>query len=104
MDFNVTYAWSDEKIDTWKGRVTYLTANQSLYEFYIQSRSGFLVLIGKHSSGYFACLPDFQAGCYLSSLNDLSYNRERLISALNNPVDGVTVAKALKALADVVKF
>jgi hypothetical protein len=101
FNFQCSYQWSDGEVDSWNGRVMDLKSYQSLYEFYIQSRSGILVLAGKYAHGYFACLPDFQAGCYLSSFNDLSYNREKLITAMNNPVDGATVAGALKALADI---
>jgi hypothetical protein len=49
-------------------------------------------------------MPDFQAGCHLSCLNDFFFNREKLIAALNNPVDGTTVACALKKLSDILVF
>jgi hypothetical protein len=53
-----------------------------------------MVLFGKSSRGYFACMPDFDAGCHLANLNDLFWNTERLAKAIG-VVDGVTVASAL---------
>ena len=47
--------------------------------------------------GYFACMPDFDAGCHLVSLNDVFWNTERLTKVLGI-VDGVTVAYALLLL------
>jgi hypothetical protein len=99
LDFQCSYHWDDGEIDSWNGQVLNLKSHQLLHEFYIQSRSGILVLAGQYAHGYFACLPDFQAGCYLSSFDDLFYNQERLSAVLNNPVDGATVAYALKALS-----
>lgn len=100
LDFQCSYHWDDGEIDFWNGQVLNLKSYQSLHEFYIQSRSGILVLAGRYSNGYFACLPDSKAGCYLSDFDDLFYNQERLAVALNNPVDSATVAYALKALSD----
>ena len=53
-----------------------------------------MVIFGKTSRGYFACIPDFDAGCHLANLNDVFWNAERLTTALGI-VDGVTVAYAL---------
>jgi hypothetical protein len=66
--------------------------------------SSIRVLVGKFSSGLFACIPDFKVGCCLGSLNDLFYNRERLIQVMDNVVDGATVAYALKALSGSLSF
>jgi hypothetical protein len=64
------------------------------YEFMIQSRSSIMVIFGKTSRGYFACMPDFNVGCHLVNLNDTFWNTERL-TAIIGTVDGVTVAHAL---------
>jgi hypothetical protein len=56
-----------------------------------------MVVFGKSSQRYFACIPDFDAGCHLANLNDIFWNTERLTAALNI-VDGVTVATALEHL------
>jgi len=36
----------------------------SYYEMQIESLSGIKVIFGKTSYGNFACIPDFNAGCY----------------------------------------
>lgn len=69
------------------------------YEFLIQSRSSIMVVFGKTSRGYFACMPDFNVGCHLVNLNDVFWNTEKLTQVLGT-VDGVTVATALVTLAN----
>jgi hypothetical protein len=49
-------------------------------------------------------MPDFHTGCYIISLNYLFYNNEKLIYAMNNPIDDTTVAYALKAVNDTIKI
>ena len=65
----------------------------------IESRSGITVLFGKTSLGRFACMPDFKSGCHLAKLNNESYNTEKLYHVMN-PIDAITVAKALKIFAE----
>ena len=48
--------------------------------------------------GRASCIPDVDAGCPLSRLSDIFWNRERL-SAHMNEADAVTVAHALRALS-----
>jgi hypothetical protein len=71
----------------------------SHYEFLIQSRSSIMVIFGKTSRGYFACMPDFNVGCHLVDLNDKFWNAEILTNVLG-VADGVTVATALISLAN----
>jgi hypothetical protein len=104
IQFHCSYCWDDGSNDVWSGTVDQIIDFGSHYEVFILSRSSLRVLIGKSSSGLFACLPDFSAGCHLSILKDTFYNSERLIRALDNVVDGKTVACALKALESVLKF
>lgn len=104
IKFRCTYQWNEYEKDDWDGSVNKIVHYGSHYEVFITSRSSLRVLIGKSSSGLFACLPDFFVGCHLSTLNDTFYNREKLIHALDNPVDGTTVAYALNAMASVLEF
>lgn len=83
------------KLEKWPGRIEWFKNFGSHYQMRIESRSGITVLFGKTSFGNFACMPDFEVGCHLASLDDEFYNIERLVSALN-PVDGITVARTLK--------
>lgn len=104
IHFRCSYHWDEDERDDWDGFIKGITSFGNHYEVFITSRSSIRVLIGKTTSGLFACLPDYQAGCYLSTLDDTFYNSERLIYAMENPVDGTTVACALKALAKVLDF
>lgn len=88
-----------KKIESWFGMITSLTKFGSHYEFKIESRSGFIVVIGRTNYGNFACIPDYDIGCHLSTLNDLFWNSERL-SSIMNEVDAITVAHALKAVTE----
>lgn len=88
-----------KKTENWSGLITGLTRFGSHYEFKIESRSGFIVVIGKTSYGNFACIPDYDVGCHLAALKDLFWNSERICSIMNK-VDGITVAHALKAIAE----
>ena len=79
---------------SWIGCITMFKDYGTHYEFKIQSRSNIMVIFGKTSRGYFACIPDLNAGCHLSNLNDAFWNTQRL-SAVLDKVDSVTVASAL---------
>lgn len=83
---------------SWIGSITMLKNYGTHYEFMIQSRSSIMVIFGKTSLGYFACMPDFNVGCHLVSLNDTFWNTEKLVEVLG-VADGVTVASALLFLA-----
>ncbi len=86
------------KIENWSGMITNLTNFGSHYELKLESRSGFIVVIGKTNYGNFACIPDYDVGCHLSTLKDLFWNSERLCEIMNK-VDALTVAHALQAAA-----
>ena len=85
------------QIERWNGCIKRLINYGSHYEIFIESRSSILVLFGKSSSGGFACIPDFQAGCYLTNINNKFWNTEKLTAVLGK-VDGITVASALHKL------
>lgn len=104
IQFRCSYHWDPDERDDWDGVINHITPFGGLYEVSITSRSSLRVLVGKCTLGLFACLPDYQAGCHLSALDDTFYNSEKLIYAMENPVDGTTVACALKALAKVLVF
>lgn len=79
---------------SWIGAISKFENHGTHYEFLIQSRSSIMVVFGKTSRGYFACMPDFDVGCHLANLNDVFWNTERLTKVLG-VVDGVTVSYAL---------
>jgi len=90
---------TDKKTENWPGMITNLTKFGSHYELKIESRSGFIIVIGKTNYGNFVCIPDYDVGCHLSNLKDLFWNSERLRGIMNK-IDAITVAHALKAVAE----
>jgi hypothetical protein len=86
------------KNKSWLGSITMFQNYGTHFEFMIQSRSSIMVVFGKTSRGYFACIPDFNVGCHLVNLNDVFWNTEKLTKVLG-VADGVTVASALLFLA-----
>lgn len=99
MDFQCINKTKTKK-EIWQGRITSLINYGGHIELRIESRSGILILVGKTSQGIFACMPDYNAGCYLANLKDIFYSTEKLTYAMKNKVDGITVAYALAAIAD----
>ncbi len=67
-----------KRMEKWAGRITAIKSYGSHIELRIESRSSILVLIGQTTSGHFACMPDFGAGCYLADLKDIFWNTEKL--------------------------
>jgi hypothetical protein len=92
-----------DRNESWTGKITKLVNYGSHYEIRIESRTGITVLIGICEQGNFDSIPDWNAGCYLSSLKDSFWNKERLCDALGL-VDGITVTSALYSLADYIKL
>lgn len=104
MYFTCYHQWENGKKESWTGKIAQIYSYGSHYEIILISRSSIRVLVGKTCLGFFACAPDFRAGCHLSSLDNIFYNREKLLSAMDNDIDASTVAFALKHLATTLKF
>ncbi len=82
------------ELEKWSGNIKKFINYGSHYEIFIESRSSILILLGRSSSGGFACMPDFQSGCHIVDLDDVFWNTEKLTAVLG-AVDGITVATAL---------
>lgn len=92
-----------KRTEHWSGKIQSLKKiSDKLYEISIVSRSSIKIVIGKASFGYFACAPDFRAGCHLVKYSDLFWNKESLIQALGK-VDGATAAHAIEAVAKILE-
>lgn len=89
--------------ESWYGSISMFKKYGTHYEFLIQSRSSIMVMFGKTSRGYFACMPDFNIGCHLVNLNDVFWNTETLSRVLG-PADGITVANALIFLSNELQY
>ncbi|OEG63514.1 hypothetical protein C8C76_1701 [Halanaerobium saccharolyticum] len=92
MTFNCYY-----QKEKWPGRIVQFKDYGSYIEIRVESLSSITVIFGKTSLGFFACMPDYEAGCHLIEPENEVYNREKLISVMN-PIDGTTVARALYVL------
>jgi hypothetical protein len=84
--------------EEWDGFVKRLHNHGSHYEIHIESRSGFIFIVGKYINGAFISIPAFRVGCDLASYSDYFWNNEHL-ARLMNPVDAATVAEALRTLS-----
>ncbi|MDQ2087950.1 hypothetical protein RBH29_16090 [Herbivorax sp. ANBcel31] len=96
MNFECTMK-KGKSVERWFGTITKIQNWGSHYEINILSRSSIMVLFGETSRGYYACMPDFKAGCHLVNFRDLFWNTEALTEVLRK-VDGITVATALYTL------
>jgi len=85
------------KQEEWSGSVKRITNHGSHYEIQIESRSGFLILIGTYNYGSFISIPAFGVGCDLAGYDDYFWNNEQLSSRMNR-VDAATVAEALRSM------
>lgn len=107
FSFKCSNKWENGKSDEWIGTITKWKVIANYLEILINSRSSLYVICGKGDRGYWACIPDYMAGCNLSmSLSDTFYNIEKLFAATKNKIDAITIAEVLKLLAsaDVLKF
>jgi len=102
ITFNCIAGSGTKLEETWLGSISYLNHFGSHYEMLIHSRSLIYVLFGKSKHGYFACFPDWQAGCHLVDFKDLFWNTESLSQVIGD-IDGITVAKALYSISDLIE-
>jgi hypothetical protein len=86
------------KYEEWDGYVKHILNHGSHYEIQIESRSGFIFIVGKYINGYFISIPAFGVGCDLANYSDYFWNNERLAGFMN-PVDAATVAESLRVLS-----
>jgi hypothetical protein len=71
VGFNCSRKMEDGQRETWYDNIKNFTLHSNYLEFQIISRFSINVICGKGERGYWACIPDYMAGCDLSmSLND----------------------------------
>ena len=86
-------------MEEWDGYVKSIHDHGSHYEIHIDSRSGFLFIVGLYQYGAFVSIPAFNVGSDLADYSDYFWNNNRL-ARLMNPVDAATVAEALRTLSE----
>ena len=58
--------------------------------------SSFLVIYGRHISGGFCCITNWNISCEMSSTNDVFYNSEQLMRCELSEGVAVAIASAIK--------
>lgn len=89
-----------KELFTWNGTVQLLWPNQlSMIEAEVNARGHrFHVLTGRHNCGGWLCIPDWNIGCELSTLNDRFWNFSSLKNAGLNIWEASSIADALAAI------
>jgi hypothetical protein len=85
----------NKDFENWKGKITYYNIEDDILEMHVESRSYLHIILGRTQYGNFVCIPNYDAGCYLSTLSDFFWNSEKL-SKLIGKIDGITAAAAIK--------
>lgn len=100
-EFKCSHRYSKTRTESWPGAIVECHLGDGYCEILIESRSNIRVVLGKTPHGRYACIPEMDAGCWLSEPGDLFYNTEKLTRAMKNKVDGVTLAHAIRAIEDI---
>lgn len=103
--FNVSYKFQENSAkEKWTGTIDYFNKIGESYQIQITSKSSIFVVLTKTSRGWVAAIPDWSAGCYLSTdFEDVFYNTDKLTHAMGNVIDAVTIANALAKLGKYLK-
>lgn len=105
LKFLCSCKWKNSKKEEWTGEIVKMQCHGSYVELLIMSRSSLYVILGKGDRGFWACIPDYRAGCDLSyKLDDVFYNTGKLSMAMKNKVDAITIAEALSIFSKVYTF
>ncbi|GKS12828.1 hypothetical protein YDYSY3_38280 [Paenibacillus chitinolyticus] len=92
----------NENGTTWSGEIKKYKEYGSHYHLEISAKgSGISLYFGSASMGqWFVCMPDWNASVIIGELRNVSYNAEKIGNAMNNEIDGHSVAKALYVFAE----
>lgn len=101
MELNFTCnAVRDMKPARWKGQIRLLRLTMP-YELEVTARdSSFHILCGKHRYGNFICIPNWNIGTEMASLDDSFWNLERLTTYYPelSLIDAISITSALVKL------
>lgn len=88
----------DAKIEQEQGYITPIRLDQEPYEANIEARGYcFHVLFGSQINGNFLCIPNWNIGCELASLNDQGWNLHSLLET--DRLDYEESTAVIKAIA-----
>ncbi|CAH8721281.1 hypothetical protein P4K96_27585 [Bacillus cereus] len=98
MKFNCV----NENGATWQGEIKRYKEHGSHYHLEISAKgSGISLYFGRASMGqWFVCIPDRNASVIIGDLRNILYNAEKIGVAMDNEIDGHSVAKAIYVFAE----
>lgn len=98
MKFNC----ANENGATWQGEIKRYKDFGSHYHLKISAKgSGISLYFGNASMGqWFVCMPDWNAAVIIGELRNTHYNSEKIGIAMDNEIDGISVAQALYVFAE----
>jgi len=86
---------------SWQCQLKLIGKQSSLFEAVLEGNgSSFHVIAGPQIHGMFLCIPDWQVGCELSTLEDTFWNSEQLRSHLS-AIDTRTIVTGLAILSKI---
>lgn len=86
---------------SWNGEISYLHSSSCLETIVTARGSTFHMIIGRHQSGNFICIPNWEIGTGLSALSDEFWNFGRLTTvypSLTKP-NAISITCALSELS-----
>lgn len=97
--FTCRYENEHGELETWKGEWRLKSMRAGNVEMVVNARGyRYLLEVGCYSDGHYVCLPDWDAGSALASLDDYLWNYPRLLHCMK-PRDAVSVIKGLQSFA-----
>lgn len=87
---------------SWQGEIKNYKEYGSHYFLELSAKgSGISLYFGRASFGqWFICIPEWNAGLIIGDLRQVDYNAEKIGAAMENEIDGHSVAKALLVFAE----
>lgn len=87
--------------DSWEGVIKSHMQYGSHYHIEVSAKgSGITIYFGQGFGCWFVCIPDWAVGLRIGSLRNVGHNEEKLMDAMKNEIDGISVAYAIMAYAE----
>lgn len=97
--FNAAYTFEDNDKQVWDGIVDNYKDYGHSFQAEVKARgSSLLMVVAEYSAGWAIFIPEYNTGAKLATLDDDFYNFESVVRAIGNPIDAMSVTKALKAI------
>lgn len=96
----------DTVVERERGTIIPYRLDSELYEMVVEARGySFHLIFGEQVNGMFLCIPNWDVGCELSSLNDRHWNMESLLKTDRIDFEECNaIVWALSSIADMLKL